>query len=168
MSRSEEFYGANDIERMFPDQMPITTVPWSQMSRRKDRGDYNKNLVADELRKPPSEVTLHPVDTRGLHASQPMVLREHVQHYLSGEYERTGRTSADQELTGNQHPVVYRRAGLGGGPTQDLLLSGHHRAAAALLQGRELHARLIEGGWGPTRGQGPPSLVRKEPKLRKI
>jgi hypothetical protein len=32
---------------------------------------------------------------------------------------------------------------------QDLLLSGHHRAGAALLRGEPLKARLFQGGWGP-------------------
>lgn len=170
MSRAEQFYGGGQeaMSRMFPDGAPTTVVPWSQMNGRKDRENYDRGLVADELRKPATEVNLRPIDPRGLTATQPGITRGGVQHYLGDEYERTGRTYADQNLAGNVHPVVYRRAGLDGAPTQDLLLSGHHRAAAALLHGRELHARLIEGGYGPMRGTGPVNLTREAPKLRSV
>jgi hypothetical protein len=170
MSRAEQFYGAGKehIDRMFPDGAPTTMVPWPQMGRRKDREDYDRGLVHGELSKPPNELALRPVDPRGLHATQPSILRQHVQHYLGDEYELHGRTSADQHMAGNAHPVVYRRAGLDGAASQDIILSGHHRAAAALLQGKELHARLIEGGYGPERGTGPASLTRATPRLRNL
>jgi hypothetical protein len=162
MSRAGEFFGAaNDhsgggIERMFPEQKPLTMVPWDQMGRRKDRQDYDRQLVADTLRKPPTENEFHDLDPRNLRATQPSITRAGVSHYLSNDYREGGPTYADQHDVGNQHPVVYRRAALDAGmPHQDILLSGHHRAAASLLHGDQFRARLIEGGWGPPRGKDP-------------
>lgn len=177
MSRADEFFAAAQrhgaqgaVDRVFHDEAPITTVPWDQMGRRRDRGDYDRELVADELRKPASEVSLSSVDPRNLHATQPMITRGGVSHYMGPEYAQTGRTFADHEMVGNVHPVVYRRPSLTGGEPQNLILSGHHRAAAALLQGNQFHARVIEGPWGPMRGSEPatPSLERQRPKLRSI
>lgn len=178
MSRSEQFYesqkahryfGSNDIDHLFPDGKPLTVVPWEQMGRRKDRQDYDRGLVRATLAKPPSEHEFEEIDPRTLHATQPSIVRDGVSHYLEHDY-RTGNrpTYADQDMVGNRHPVVYRRADLHGREPQNLLLSGHHRAAATLLQGRQFRARVIEGGWGPMRTDDPPSLVREHPKMKDI
>ncbi|MCB0984345.1 MAG: ParB N-terminal domain-containing protein, partial [Ilumatobacter sp.] len=56
----------------------------------------------------------------------------------TGAWELTGRPSADVAEEHNRFPVVVRnRAG------RSLVLSGHHRAAAALLAGRPLRARVV-------------------------
>lgn len=165
MSRAEQFYGANDINRMFPDGAPTTVVPWDRAGRRKDREDYDRGALHAELSKPVDERALHDVDPRYLHAYQPGITRGGVQHYLTDEYHLSGRTFADHEMVGNQHPVIYRRAGLDGAATQNMILSGHHRAAVALLRGDPLRARVVEGGWGPERG-GPAQLEREVPKIR--
>lgn len=161
MSRSQEFYesqkahrffGSNDIDHMFPEGKPVTVVPWEQMGRRRDRQDYDRELVHGMLAKPPQEHEFHLVDPRDLHATQPGITRAGVMHYLGDDYRRTGRTYADHDQAGNRHPVVYRREDLHGRDPQNLLLSGHHRAAAALLTGQQFRVRLVEGPWGPMRG----------------
>lgn len=181
MSRSGEFYesqkahrhfGTNDVDRLIPPDGPgLAPVPWEQMSRRRDRGDYDRDLVAEHLRKRPEQSDFEELDPRDLRATQPSVTRAGVHHYLQNDY-RTGNqpTFADQQSVGNRHPIVYRRADLHGGEPQHLLLSGHHRAAASLLQGRQFSARIIEGGWGPERAKesGPVDLQRKRPRLRDI
>lgn len=153
MGRAKEFYGAGDIDRVFPEQKPQTMVPWDQMGRRRDRQDYDRALVSDTVRKPPGPGDMHEFDPRSLRATQPSITRAGVAHYLEHDYRHGGPTYADQDNVGNRVPVVYRRASLVGGESQDIILSGHHRAAASLLQGRQFRARLIEGPWGPMRGE---------------
>lgn len=169
-NRSEQFYGAQDIGKMFPEARPLTVAPFEQMGRRTDRQDYDREMVADHLRKPPGPDDFHELDPRTLHASQPSVTRGGVSHYMDNDYrDGTRPTYADQDMAGNRHPIVYRRSGLEGRPAQDIILSGHHRAAASLLQGRQFRARLIEGGWGPNRAdEGPVDLTRRRPKLKDL
>ena len=50
----------------------------------------------------------------------------------------TGRTAADPHSVGNKYPTVYVRPS-----GQWDILSGHHRATAALLKGEALRARVI-------------------------
>lgn len=169
MSRSEEFYsglkahrfyGKNDIDAMFPEGALMRPVPWEQASHRIDRGDYDRPAVRRFANREPRLGDFHVFDPRDLRATQPNVLRQHVQHYLSGEYRRRGITSADIDNPGNKHPIIYVREGLEGRPSENLILSGHHRAAAALLQGGQFRARMLEGPWGPMRGEGPVNLQR--------
>lgn len=151
MGRSAEFYGAGDIEKMFPESKPLTAVPWDQMGRRKDRQDYSRDLVAEHLRKLPGPEDIHEIDPRILHATQPSITRAGVQHYLQHDYRHGGPTWADQHDIGNRIPLVYKREDLYGREPQHILLSGHHRAAATLLQGRQFRVRMIEGPWGEMR-----------------
>lgn len=138
--------GSNDIDQMFPGQTPRTTTPWAGMSRRKDVRDYDQDRVRDALIHHASEMVHISPDDPGLRATQPYLTRAGVSHYLGDDYQRHGTTFADQHNAGNSHPVVYARE-----DGQKLLLSGHHRAAAALLQGRQFPARLVEGPWGGPR-----------------
>jgi hypothetical protein len=144
MSRLEQFWGSHDIDRMFPGGAPVTSVPWEQRGRRKTNQDYDQTRVQAVLLKP-HEHELVDVDPRLLRASQPSVTRAGVQYYMGHEYEHTGRTFADHASPGNQYPIVYHRE------AQRFLLSGHHRAAAALLQGRQFKGYVVEGPWGPRR-----------------
>lgn len=144
---AHHLFGRNDIEAMFPEGRPISAVPWERNSRRKDRQDYDKGLVHAELSRPVGGASgLVDIDPRTLRATQPSVTRAGVEHYLGGQWEKTGETFADHSNVGNRYPFVYARE-----DGQNLLLSGHHRASAALLQGRPLRARRIEGPWGPGR-----------------
>lgn len=110
-----------------------TPTPWPSVSRTKKGLPYDKDVVRRVLSGPPQ---LHDFDPRNLHATQPTILRSHVDYYLQPEYGNTGRTSADQENVGNQHPFVYQTP-----DGRNLLLAGHHRAAAAVLRGEPLRAR---------------------------
>lgn len=73
------------------------------------------------------------VDPTELFATQTWVLRAHVAYYLSGEWERTGRTSADMHQRANRYPLIYLD-----GRGQLLILagrcwhvwSGHHPTSA--------------------------------------
>ena len=164
--KAHRFYGRGDLEAMFPDEAPTRPVPWEQASKRKDREDYDKVRVAGLIKGP---VELHDLDPRDLHAYQPAVVRAGVRHYLhSDAYMHGGETYADAGKAYNQYPVVYRRDPLNpGGEHQNIILSGHHRAAAALLQGRQFRARYVEGPWGELRGTGGPvSMERTHPRLK--
>lgn len=160
MSRREEFseaaqrhWGTNDIESMFPEDAPIAGVPWRSAARSKTHKDYDPDLVRKALVEPP---VISDIDPRGLKSTQPRVTRAGVDYYLNNDrYQRTGETFADRGNLGNQWPTVYRRPTMADpSETEDVLLSGHHRAAADLLKGRPTRGRLIEGPWGPPRRQG--------------
>lgn len=109
---------------------------------------YDQEAVDKNLKNPPE---LRDVDPRTLQSTQPQVTRAGVRHYASGEYEKSGTTFADQGNAGNRFPVVYARAREGSDVADHIILSGHHRAVAALINGRPLRARVVEGGWGPPR-----------------
>lgn len=154
MSRADEFFGTGahprtateGLDKMFPEGGLITTAPWPAVSRSRSRPRvFDRDTVAKELMQPPRpQRDLPTFDPRHLLANQPQVTREGVSHYMKGDYERTGRTFRDRDQIGNRQPVVYRRPAREGG-TEDVILSGHHRAAAALLQGKQFRARLVEG-----------------------
>jgi hypothetical protein len=146
-SRAAEFHGANDPDRLFPGGGLRAAVPWPAAGRRKSVKDYDKGLVNHVLTHPEEHQMVHvdPTDPN-LRATQPEVTRAGVQHYMGSDYARTGQTFADQHNLENEHPVVYDRE-----DGQRLLLSGHHRAAAALLQGKQFTARVVSGPWGESR-----------------
>jgi hypothetical protein len=57
-----------------------------------------------------------------------------------GRWELSGRPSADQYAEANRFPIVV--------PDRDgrpIILSGHHRTAAALIEGRPVRARIVAG-----------------------
>lgn len=141
--RVNRAYGSKNPEEMFG-QSPVTPTPWPRAGRQKHRGDFDQGRVNDALRNP----VLTEVDPRNLHSTQPSITRQGVDYYMGDEYERTGTTFADQGNAGNRYPVVYSRE-----DGQNLALSGHHRAAAALLRGETLRAIQVEGPWGPERGR---------------
>lgn len=138
-----EAYGSGDTTRFFGSSGSAPSpTPWPRAARRKSQRDYDPDVVRQALEGPQE---LSDVDPRHLHSTQPTITREGVDYYMGDEYERTGTTFADQGNAGNRFPVVYEREGV------NMLLSGHHRASAALLQGRPLSARKVVGPWGPAR-----------------
>jgi hypothetical protein len=155
MGRIDEFYNAaarhgsseEALRRLIPGSQ--TQTPFPRAGQRKGQHSYDEEAVHKVLRNPPE---LRDVDPRTLHSTQPAITRAGVKHYLSGEYEKSGTTFADQGNVGNRFPVVYRRSREGTDQVDDILLSGHHRATAALIKGQPLRARVVEGGWGPARG----------------
>jgi GNAT superfamily N-acetyltransferase len=113
----------------------LGTVPWPTAPRSKGERAYDPELVQEALRKPPR---LEPVDPRILYATQPRLVRQHLNYYLTDEYARTGRPSADQTKPANAFPIIYVNA-----KGQHIILTGHHRAAAALVKNEDLDAIVV-------------------------
>lgn len=153
-------YGANDISALFPEDGLRSTVPWPQAAKSKDFDGFNQRIVNKAVEQ--ADPALHPIDPRTLLATQPQITRSGVDYYLSGKYEETGKTFADATKGGNAAPTVYIRPNAVD-PTkaEHVLLTGHHRAAAALLRGEPLQARIIEGPWGEVRPGRPPRLMAR-------
>lgn len=151
MSRIEQFHdavrkhGSIDaaLEHVFPGG-PTTSTPWrSAGGLKSDFSEPYRSARQEAIRKvlqaPPE---LHEVDPRELNSSQPSVTRSGVKHYLSDDqWHLTGQTFADRNNVGNRYPTIYRRAR----DQNNIILSGHHRAVAALMRGRPLQARIVEG-----------------------
>jgi hypothetical protein len=131
----------NHVDEYFQGHATRPT-PWREQSRSTKLQDYDHEAVKKVLREKP---VLEDVDPRILKSSQPSITRAGVSHYLSdGDHAKTGRTFADHGNVGNAHPVVYVHDN-----GDHVLLSGHHRAAAALFEGRPLRARIVRGGRPP-------------------
>jgi hypothetical protein len=112
---------------------PRIIVPWPSAGRRKSEPRVPV-AIENILTGPPR---LHEVDPRTLFASQPWVLRSHAAYYLTGEWELTGRTSADMHSSANRYPTFAERRG------QLVIVTGHHRSLAALIEGRPVLARVV-------------------------
>jgi hypothetical protein len=138
--RPNRLYAAGDVDALFPDQGPLTVVPWPGRTRGL-RDDGDRQAVSCLLAQPPRADQFADLDPRQLRPTQPSLTRAGVAFYMCDEYRRSGRTYADQFNRGNRYPVVLERTG------EYVLLSGHHRAAAALLDGRPLRTRLVTGPW---------------------
>jgi hypothetical protein len=134
------------MESLFPEgSAGKTTPPFPAAGRSKRQSPYDQELVHKTLAGSPGTEA---IDPRSLHSTQSWVTREATAHYMKPENRAKGTLFADQHDPGNQHPVIYsRHEGEGREPTH-MLLSGHHRATAALLQGRQFTGIRIEGGWG--------------------
>lgn len=135
--RVHRAWGTGDTSKLFGVAEDAPT-PWPSTPRTKNGLPYDKDVVRKVLSGPPQ---LHDFDPRNLHATQPTILRSHVDYYMGDEYNNTGRTSAEQDNLGNQYPFVYRT-----NDGRNLLLAGHHRAASAVLRGEHLRART---NWVP-------------------
>jgi hypothetical protein len=132
-SRLDQAWGCGDPDLLFGSSQR-TTTPWTRGGKDRNGSTFDRVAVADLLAVP---VGLVDVDPRTVRCSQPWLVREHVDYYLSGRWELSGRTSADQHLEGNRFPIIV--------PDRDgslVILSGHHRTAAALIQGRPVRARI--------------------------
>jgi len=99
----------------------------------KHQAPFDRDAVIGLLSR---SVDLIEVDPRTLFANQTWVLLQHARYYTTGEWERTGLTSADQHQEVNQFPVVMPNHG-----GQRVIVAGHHRATAALVEGRPLLVR---------------------------
>lgn len=111
-----------------------TTTPWPRAPRRKGEVLYQEGPIREALARP----ILESVDPRMLYATQPNLVRAHFDYYMGETYRQTGRTSADQASTVNAFPVVWvNKRG------ERLIVSGHHRAAAALAKGESLPAIVV-------------------------
>lgn len=141
--------GREGFNQMFPGETSEALAPWQGAGGLKHRQPYEQPKVSAALRQP--ESSLVDVDPRNLKATQPSVTRAGVDYYMGSEHRRTGRTWKDQADPGNRYPVIYGRTHPVTGAVDNLILSGHHRATAALLSGQFLRARYVEGGFGEER-----------------
>ena len=134
---AHRLHGAGSSDALFKGATKVIT-PWPTAGRSKlNPKGYDQGRVDAALRNPSVQPT--EMDPRMLHATQPWVTSPGVSYYMGDDYRKTGRTYADQHQAGNRFPVVY--TDLSG---QNKLLSGHHRATAALLRGEQFRAIHIE------------------------
>lgn len=138
--------GQTGFGQMFPGEQSSAVVPWSRAGGLRGRAPYEQEKVNQAIQRPESQ--LRQVDPRRLVATQGEVTRAGVEHYMSEDYRRSRELFADRSNPGNRHPVVYARTHPETGHVENLLLSGHHRATAALLRGKSLRAHFVEGGFG--------------------
>ncbi len=135
MSRSDEFYGANDVSRMFPGEAPMAAVPWPQARKTPTHRSHSLPAIHEAMANPDAHREM--VDPRNLRATQGMLTRAGVQHYASG----SGELFADHASDINAEPHVFHNDKTG----EQVLMSGHHRAAAHLLAGRQFEAVVAHG-----------------------
>lgn len=108
---------------------------------------YDLDIARDAIRDKDFPVT--EVDPRTLSSTQPSVTRDGVRFYMSDEYKQSGETYADlnhragAHSAGNKVPIVYHTED----GKENVILSGHHRATAALLSGQMLKAKVVTGPW---------------------
>lgn len=134
----QRLYGAGTSSALFRGGSPIVPAPWDRGPRFKKFPSYDAEAVTEMLKRPP---VLEEMDPRNLHASQPSVTQPGVNYYLEDEnYWKTGETYADKNNVGNRYPVVYSDV-----RGRNIILSGHHRATAALLRGTPLVTRRVQG-----------------------
>lgn len=116
---------------------PKIIAPWPSAGRTKsDPKGYDPQLVHNALKDPSAHMM--EMDPRHLHATQPWVTRGGVDYYSGNKYRETGQTFADMHQEANRYPIVYQRGG------RNSLLTGHHRATAALLHGRQFQGLFIQ------------------------
>lgn len=132
-----KLYGAGDADALFKGAPKVPSAwPSAGKTKSNPRG-YDPNLVSAALKAPEQHMT--ELDPRHLHATQPWVTKAGVEYYQGDTYRETGQTFADMADAGNRFPVVYRDT-----QGRNKVLSGHHRATAALLRGEQFHALLVE------------------------
>jgi len=125
-------YGS--IDEMFKGHEKIP-APWpSAPSTKVQRLGYDPQKVREQA----PEAPLEQVDPEPLHSSQPWILKQHVEYYSTDHYKQTGETASDKGSDLNKFPTVYDRK-----DGKRVIVSGHHRAAAALLQGQQFPARVV-------------------------
>ena len=136
-AEAHRIHGSGDPEALFGGHAK-QVAPWPKAGATKSnpRG-YDPDLVQRAILNPQQH--MREMDPRSLHATQPWVTREGVSYYMGEEYNRTGRTFKDMSEAGNRFPVVYTDV-----QGRNRLLSGHHRATAALLKGEQFRAINVE------------------------
>jgi hypothetical protein len=84
-----------------------------------------------------AHVPIESVDPRGLVATQPSITHQALSHYLGEGYPERGELFDRSRDASNDAPIVvhFQRG--------RYLLSGHHRATAALLTGQHFPARVV-------------------------
>lgn len=86
--------------------------------------------------------------------------RHHAAYYLTGEWERTGVTSADRDFLANRWPIIT----IGG---HNVIRTGHRRSLIALIEGRPVTARTLlltspgGGSISPRIKDGQAAMIRQ-------
>lgn len=139
-----EHYGRREAERLGEDPEEYrylsadkAGVPWKQAGRLKHKPPYDQEAVREELASPSTHV--FGFDPRKLHATQPWVTKQGVRHYM--RHGTSGPLYADKDTVSNYMPFIYIHRDTG----KMRILTGHHRATAALIKGQELPARYAIG-----------------------
>ena len=129
--------GEKGMSTLFgPDSAPSVGVPFPKQARTSNRLAYfNQGAIEHAV----ANRELTELDPRSLMSGQPSITHQGLRYYMGDEYEKTGRTFADHGA-GNAFPVVYESTHPHFGWPERTILSGHHRATAALLRGEPLRA----------------------------
>lgn len=137
-------HGCGSVDAFFGEEDRIA-CPWPQVPV----GEMDPKLSGTPyvMSSPPALAALDP---RELWATQPWLLRHHVEYYTSGIWERTGETSADMDDDTNRFPIVLHDS-----QGRPVILTGHHRAAAALIEGRKLRVRWAANSFASRRAVLP-------------
>jgi len=130
--RAVDLWACGTLEAAFRrwDRIP---APWSTgttKAERRHRVDAAPALLT-------GRPTVADIDPLVLTATQPWVLAQHVEYYLTGAWEQNGITSADPHRIANRYPLVQHLGDAW------ILHGGHHRALAAIITGRPLRARVL-------------------------
>lgn len=132
--RASRWWGIGEPDAVFAGG-DRTVCPWRSARRLKGQPLIEPATVAAVLAGSPY---LADIDPRQLRCTQTWVLHQHVAWYLTGEWERTGTTSADRDKAHNRYPLIYQDQ------WGDLVIAaGHHRSMAALIEGRPVRARVL-------------------------
>jgi hypothetical protein len=132
--RVSRWWGIGDPDAVFGGG-DRTVCPWRSARRLKGQPLVEPGPMAAVLAGSPY---LADVDPRQLRCTQTWVLHQHVAWYRTGQWERTGTTSADRGKAHNRYPLIYEDQ------WGDLVIAaGHHRSMAALIEGRPVRARVL-------------------------
>lgn len=146
---ADRLWNLGSVEGLFTS--PQRVVPWKSAPRSKHR----PLLTDDDKRRlctgPPAIADLDP---RYMFATQTFCIAPHVAHYLTDIWETTGRTSANPGTSLNRWPLVWIDE-----KGHQILLGGHHRSMAALIQGRSVRCRVVRQHGDETRAVLPRLLV---------
>ncbi|MGI8755651.1 MAG: hypothetical protein ACR2MB_07285 [Acidimicrobiales bacterium] len=126
-------WGCGDVAAAFTGDRRV--VPWPSAPRWKHKPLIEQGDVDRLLGGPPALADLEP---RAMFATQTFCVASHVRYYAGTEWARTGRTSADQGRPQNRYPLVWIDE-----DGRQILLGGHHRSLAALIQGRPVRCRVL-------------------------
>lgn len=153
-------WGAGDLGALFTGGAPKVVCPWPQASRTRGQAPLADVVVPVLLDAP---VWLDDIDPRWLYSPQPWVVLEHAAYYLTGRWERTGETSADRYEPSNQYPIIASDH-----RGRDVILAGHHRSTAALIQGLPLRCRRVPNEPDAAVALTPSLLVGEHSRLRHV
>lgn len=133
--RATALWACGALERAFPGGGGRTVVPWPSAPRQRGRKVVDDPDVLRLLVGPP---TVADLDPRRMYATQTFCVSSHVAYYRTGVWERTGQTSADRGRAHNRYPLVWvDNVG------RQILLAGHHRSLAALIDSRPVRCRVL-------------------------